>query len=651
MLCGAFFVVFVAAASITLVIFSYGDPTMEVACVAPRCLEVRSNLYGLVNASADPCVDFYDHVCAHWMNRESGGSFRSDNIKTLQAKLQEAITSGGHVKYKLEGATVLSQVYMACERYMATETTLANMMQAADTLLSLSTLRRARTNAEVARFLLRASIESGLYTVVAIMVIRDGSEEPLYIAPSISLTQRFLRSGDAKDASMSDNDSWRFILQVLEAFPDVRNTTMFAQLLYWLDAELTMALRIPRKPYTKPVPLDVAFKGLVDGVTVAQWMKAANTFLPAWRTLGRRATVLMQNPKMLKNVFAVLFSKGTKTAALYVSAYLASYVAIMERDKLRVRSGEITVPWSCLNRASECLTKTWPQLVGKLVNSQGSVQITENMFATIKEASAYPKVFTWLGERSRMLSNEEVASTPAVIQEPIDPKVNYSGLDLDGNGHVANSRSLVTRNDTREDYMFVRKYILARQHDQQVRGVSPPTLMELYSASHGYAGDVAYSQRVGVVVVPGLYQMEPYVYDSDVPAYFNYGTVGALLASQVRTNGSWWARDTHERYSHRLRCLVDLHYRLGFKSHVAGSLQEQQATMYMIVQGLRLAFDSMEAGLSRPRARLLRVHASERPNPLTPREMCLLPVHNMPEFAEAFGCSESARYVRGRCRM
>ncbi|KAH8032238.1 hypothetical protein HPB51_024015 [Rhipicephalus microplus] len=338
----------------------------------------------------------------------------------------------------------------------------------------------------------------------------------------------------------------------------------------------------------------------------------------------------MQNPKMLKNVFAVLFSKGTKTAALYVSAYLASYVAIMERDKLRVRSGEITVPWSCLNRASECLTKTWPQLVGKLVNSQGSVQITENMFATIKEASAYPKVFTWLGERSRMLSNEEVASTPAVIQEPIDPKVNYSGLDFDGNGHVANNGSLVTRNDTREDYMFVRKYILARQHDQQVRGVSPPTLMELYSASHGYAGDVAYSQRVGVVVVPGLYQMEPYVYDSDVPAYFNYGTVGALLASQ-----------------------------------------EQQATMYMIVQGLRLAFDSMEADfrdhapdysvfsahwpeatrLFFVRYCLLWCSASERPNPLTPREMCLLPVHNMPEFAEAFGCSESARYVRGRCRM
>ncbi|XP_075742195.1 uncharacterized protein LOC142795560 [Rhipicephalus microplus] len=178
----------------------------------------------------------------------------------------------------------------------------------------------------------------------------------------------------------------------------------------------------------------------------------------------------------------------------------------------------------------------------------------------------------------------EVLCVPVTNTLKQSLREHSSGLDLDGNGHEANNGSLVTRNDTREDYMFVRKYILARQHDQQVRGVSPPTLMELYSASHGYAGDVAYSQRVGVVVVPGLYQMEPYVYDSDVPAYFNYGTVGALLASQVaiimhpnyagtRHSGSWWARDTHERYSHRLRCLVDLHYRLGFKSHVAGSLQ------------------------------------------------------------------------------
>ncbi|KAL1484699.1 hypothetical protein MTO96_032425 [Rhipicephalus appendiculatus] len=651
MLCGALFVVCVAAASITLVILSYGDSTAEVACVAPRCLQVRSHLYGLVNASADPCFDFYDRVCARWMNRESGGSFRDDNVRTSQVKLQEAIMSGGYVKYETEGASVLSQVYAACERYMATETTLAETMQAADTLLSLSRLRRAKSNAQVARFIMRASIETGLYTVVAILIIRDGSEEPLYLAPSWSLTKRFLRNSDAKDTRTSDNDSWRFILQVLEAFPDVRNATNVAQQLYWLDADLNMALRLPSKTFIERLPLDIAFEGLVDGVTVAQWMKAANKILPTWRALGRRGAVLMRNPKMVKNVLGVLFSKGTKTAALYISA------------------------------ASECLTKTWPQLVSRLVNAQGSVPVIEDMFATIKKASTYSKVFTWLGERSRVLANEEVASTPTVIQEPIDPKVNYSGLNISGGGHGDNG-SLFTRSDALEDYSFVHAYILARRHDQQVRGVSPPTLRELYAAKHGYVGDVAYSQRVGIVVVPGLYQMEPYVYDSDVPAYFNYGAVGALLASQVaiimhpnyagaQNTGSWWARDTHERYSRRVRCLVDLHYRLGFREHVTGSPQEQQAAMYTIVQGLRLAFDSMEADFRDhapnyavfstywPEATriffmrycLLWCSASQKPNPLTPREMCLLPVHNMPEFAEAFGCSESARYVRGRCRM
>ncbi|KAH7939950.1 hypothetical protein HPB52_019552 [Rhipicephalus sanguineus] len=681
MLCGALFVVCVAAASITLVIMSYGESTNEVACVAPRCLEVRSDLYGLVNATADPCVNFYDHVCGHWMDRESGGSFRDDNVRASQVKLQQAIASGRYVKYETEGASVLNQVYAACERYMATETTLAEIMRAADALLSLSTLRRADSNAKVAGFLMRTSIETGLYTVATIMIVRDGAEEPLYLAPSWSLTKRFLRNGDVKDARTSDNDSWRFILQVLEAFPDVQNATSVAQLLYWLDADLNMALQLPRKPVVERSPLDVAFEGLVDGVTVTQWMKAANMILPAWRALGRRGVVLMRNPKIVKNVFGVLFSKGTRTAALYVSAYVASYVAVMERDKLRVRSGEITVPWSCLNRASECLTKTWPQLVGKLVNSQGSVPIIEDMFATIKKVSTYPKVFTWLGERSRALASEELASTPAVIQEPIDPKVNYSGLDISGSAHGDNG-SLFTRSNTLEDDSFVSQYILARRHDLQVRRVSPPTLRELYSVRHGYSGDVAYSQRVGVVVVPGLYQMEPYVYNSDVPAYFSYGTVGALLASQVakimhpnyagvRQSGSWWARDTHDRYSRRIRCLVDLHYRLGFKDHVAGSPQEQQATMYTVVQGLRLAFDSMEADFRDHapnygvfsaywpeavriffmRYCLLWCSASQRPNPLTPREMCLLPVHNMPEFAEAFGCSKSARYVKGRCRM
>ncbi|XP_037526000.1 uncharacterized protein LOC119403124 [Rhipicephalus sanguineus] len=276
---------------------------------------------------------------------------------------------------------------------------------------------------------------------------------------------------------------------------------------------------------------------------------------------------------------------------------------------------------------------------------------------------------------------DKAAPPPDGTKDGHEKHSKRNGLDISGSAHGDNG-SLFTRSNTLEDDSFVSQYILARRHDLQVRRVSPPTLRELYSVRHGYSGDVAYSQRVGVVVVPGLYQMEPYVYNSDVPAYFSYGTVGALLASQVakimhpnyagvRQSGSWWARDTHDRYSRRIRCLVDLHYRLGFKDHVAGSPQEQQATMYTVVQGLRLAFDSMEADFRDHapnygvfsaywpeavriffmRYCLLWCSASQRPNPLTPREMCLLPVHNMPEFAEAFGCSKSARYVKGRCRM
>ncbi|KAH6923333.1 hypothetical protein HPB50_000418 [Hyalomma asiaticum] len=355
-LCIDLFVICVAAASMTLIFVSYSDNTEEVACVAPRCLAVRGELYGLLNASADPCVNFYDHVCGHWNDRESGGSFRGDNVKAAQVKLQEAITSSRHENYETEGASVLSQVYMACERYMATETTLTEVLQAADTLLSLSTLRQADSNAQVAGFLMRTSIETGLQSVVMMMIIRDSAEEPLYVAPTSSLTKRFVRNEEAKDTTASDNDSWRFLLQLLEAFPDVKNVTSVAQLLYWLDADLGMALDLPHKSVLERAPLDVAFEQLVDGVSVAQWMKAANMFLPAWRALGRRGTVLIRSAKIVKKAFDVLFSKGVKTAALYVSAYVASYVATMERDKHRVRSGETTVAWSCLDRASECLT-------------------------------------------------------------------------------------------------------------------------------------------------------------------------------------------------------------------------------------------------------------------------------------------------------
>ncbi|XP_037581715.2 uncharacterized protein LOC119464918 isoform X2 [Dermacentor silvarum] len=677
-LCGVFFVVSVAAASIALVLLTHCDPTEQVACIEPPCVAARMDLYALLNASADPCVDFYNHVCGHWVDRETGGSFHGDSVKASQVKLQDAIASDRLQNYEREGAKVLSQVYTTCERYVEVETMLADALDAAEAFLRLSTLRRADSKTQVAGFLMRTCLETGLYSMVSMMIVRDGAEEPLYVTPGSSLNKRFFRNSDSKGAMMSHSNSWRLLHQVIEAFPDVKNATDVTQVLYWLDADLDKALGTRGRSVVERAPFDVAFQGLVDGVAFPEWLKAANIILPAWRALGRRGTVLMRNAHMVKHVLSVLFSKGARTAALYLSAYLASYVATMENDKRRVRSGEMSVAWLCLNRASECLTRTWPQLVGTLVHARGSVQLLEDMFTTIKKASMSRKVFTWLGERSRGLASQEIASTPAVIQEPINPKTNYSGLNIGGG---ANNDSLFTEGDARER-SFVSKYLLARQHDQRVRMVSPPTVRELQSIRQGYTGDVAYSRREGVVVVPGLYQMEPYMYDSGVPSYFNYGTVGALLAIQVaiimhpdyagfRHGESWWARDTHDRYSRRIRCLVDLHYRLGFRDHVAESPQEQQATMYAIVQGLRLAFDSMAADFQdhAPNYGIFSAHwpeatriffmrycllwcsASQRPNPLTPREMCLLPVHNMPEFTDAFGCSDSARYVKGRCRM
>ncbi|XP_070383955.1 endothelin-converting enzyme 1-like isoform X2 [Dermacentor albipictus] len=580
MLCSAFFVICVIAASVILVLVTNYETIEEVACIESPCVAARRDLYALLNTSADPCVDFYDHVCGKWVNRETGGSFYGDSVKTSEVKLQEAIASDRLENYEREGAKVLSQIYKACERYVAVETTLTQALESADAFLSLSTLKRADSKAEVAGFLIRTCLETGLYSVVAMMIVRDGGEEPLYVAPGSSLNKRFLRNGDSMGATTSESHPWRLLRQVLEAFPDVKNATDVAQVLYWLDADLDMALETYRKPFLERAPFDVAFHGFVDGVTVPEWLKAANLILPAWRALGRRGTVLMMNAKVVRHVLSVLFSKGTRIAALYLSAYLASYVATMENDKRRVVSGEKSVAWLCLSRARECLTKTWPQLLATLLRARSSASILEDIFTTIKKASTSRKVFTWLGEKSREVASQEVASTSMVIQEPIDPKANYSGLDV---GEGAHNGSLFTDSDDHA-HSFVSKYWLARRHDQRARMVSPPTMRHQQSMRSAFTGDVVYLRRVGVVLVPGVYHTEPYMYGSDVPCYFNYGTVGALLASQVaivvhpdfagfRHGMPWWARDTHDRYSLRIRCLVDLHYRLGFKDQVAESPQ------------------------------------------------------------------------------
>ncbi|KAH7954780.1 hypothetical protein HPB49_021827 [Dermacentor silvarum] len=112
-------------------------------------------------------------------------------------------------------------------------------------------------------------------------------------------------------------------------------------------------------------------------------------------------------------------------------------------------------------------------------------------------------------------------------------------------------------------------------------------------------------------------------------------------------------------------------FRECFKHNVSGTPDEQHSEIFRRAQGVRLAYNALLANFRAaspdydvfsthwPDAqwaffvRVCMVHctADQTPRPLTPRERCLLPLHNMDEFAGAFECRTKPGFIRGSCLM
>ncbi|KAL1415351.1 hypothetical protein MTO96_029499, partial [Rhipicephalus appendiculatus] len=85
---------------------------------------------------------------------------------------------------------------------------------------------------------------------------------------------------------------------------------------------------------------------------------------------------------------------------------------------------------------------------------------------------------------------------------------------------------------------FLTVYLRALRHDRRMLFSHPPSRLQMLLWQVGHTGKMRYVPDDRTVVVPGVYQMEPYTYlsssaDEYMPEYINYGTMGALLSWEL----------------------------------------------------------------------------------------------------------------------
>ncbi|KAL3193400.1 hypothetical protein MRX96_017627 [Rhipicephalus microplus] len=233
-----------------------------------------------------------------------------------------------------------------------------------------------------------------------------------------------------------------------------------------------------------------------------------------------------------------------------------------------------------------------------------------------------------------------------------------------------------------KDRSFIELFIKVMTLVLGARVRSPPTCAELEAPIWEQRSELAYSWITTSAIVPTLYQLAPYFYPIGVPAPFNYATVGALLATAItesiapargghRRSDAWSTRGAMRLYQISAACFEQMHSRLGLQRQLDGSGERQRHELLLRAQGLRLAYDALLASFDKsvadsedlknlwPEAQaeflarfcLLSCDADQTRSvgPLSPRAMCLVALHNMPEFSSAFDCTSRDDFVAQRC--
>ncbi|XP_077541177.1 neprilysin-1-like [Haemaphysalis longicornis] len=426
-------------------------------------------------------------------------------------------------------------------------------------------------------------------------------------------------------------------------------------------------------------PFESTVDGLIAGAGIEVWLSAFNAVRLSGFGSVIKSPCLASARDVMRGALKKATAGGPTLAALYLAVNLEAEIALLEEARFRLQKLDPASKRFCIDLTSRCLPLTWPLLIGRFMEKSDLAPSVDAMFTSLRQAlRSNTSVFSWLDDAHKAAALDRLEDTKIVIGGD-----GYMSLGS-GDSHRSNLYAKFAPH-VALGKGFVDVYLDVLNETQRMRWFAPPTREQLSSAMVEPLNGVVYEPWSRYILVSSLLLKEPYLYGSQVPLNFNYGTVGALLATKMaHTIGqaSNWSGEARAKHQKSVRCLQDLRRSLDSSSSGASwSNREQedelvawtQAGMLRsnLTQGLRIAHAALRSWFVTAsidadvfgrywrqaeviffvRFCLLSCSAANaRSDSSVPaRERCLVPLHNLPEFAETFSCKEKQNYVRGDC--
>ncbi|XP_037580557.2 uncharacterized protein LOC119463805 [Dermacentor silvarum] len=653
------------------------------ACVTPQCVAARDYLSGLLNTSRDACSDFYGYVCSSWIvhGQDDGGSFRADSIATTLVKINNHLWRREDADDDPTDLRLMRRVYQKCHRYTADardERSFKGTLESARKQLNWAPIRGCRVYRDLVALLVRTSLLLGFHTVVAIQLLSEDTHVLLRLSCGQSLLRKLTTTGE----------QWNLEATLRIVNYDAGELSKILAIDESVHGHLERRCAGNAGQHDVTKTLDEILDDLVPGVNATEWVSAVDEVLAD--SGYNRSHLFDVGLASGADGFRVAFHEvtasdgGVETAAMYLASHLDAEILSMELSRNRLPMNPVETAQFCLALARKPVSFSWPRLLARILELRGSKEVLVTMFEYLREAASKTTVFTWLAKVMPRVAEKRIQKVDlAVVSEDMAPKSARTARATDAAPLTADFEQ---RNAT-----FVELFVqaMAFVHGRLVR--NPPTQQEFIVSKLEQLDELAYSEETSSVVVPTLYQRVPHFYAVDVPPYFNYATVGALMATRIseavgpaltaakETKGPgrpvqdvWWTRAAMRQYNVTAQCLERLHGRLGLRHKANGgsTAAVKRRDMVLRAQGLRLAYDALVesfgiASASKefrnlwPEAQaiffarfcLLSCDADHQsPKPvLSSRANCLLPLHNMPEFGTVFDCGSREDFVAEQC--
>ncbi|XP_064454634.1 uncharacterized protein LOC135365879 [Ornithodoros turicata] len=624
-----------------------------IECRTTECKLIQRQLNNELDKNTHACDDFYGYVCSKWIKRESGG-FLHDVIDIYSHSLITALTSPESAHPDRFGLHVMAKLYQACRDYTtSSEGTFKDAIGQVIDLLNFRTILKRQQHIFV--FLLETSLTKNIHSTFTVRFHRSEKSKYLRFDPGYSIRSKMYGVVDA-DTSSAPEIEKSMTFMTTQFLNDSRiSSNIDAATILSLDAKIHQLLSA--KAWVTQLTFNSVAR-MTSRKTIEHIIEVVNKNAPPGFRVNFESQVEIAGLGSLLDIRRILSNGSEGLRDMYhlvnIAADLLRFTA--HRNVARI------IPFVCLRATRIALTNTWQFVVARSTGHLGSGTVAKELGARVRDMVTAGTTFRVFNEDERQDGQEILQRTTAITYdgsevEMLDEHTDYTSWKLEGK------------------HLFS-VYVEAGQKEKVMLRKSFSLTSIIKASESQLQNDLRFHEAERLLTIPTAYQNPPVLFfeqSDEIPLYINVATLGVEIAKEVVRaltvpfrSSSTSINTLHES----LTCLkkVGAAHGINLTRITGADLWEADAVLWYyalrsVYEGLQDLVINVGESTSGDiwketqhylfiRFCMLSCTPREEDSKEIPevfKERCLVPLLSIPDFADAFGCTERETFRSNIC--